>query len=64
METKSVPATATGRQVDVGVGKDVLIDPVCEGIVEDVKEVLHEVFKGEPIAERWKDTLPLTSPAS
>ncbi|KZP20715.1 ATP-dependent protease La [Athelia psychrophila] len=27
--------------------------------VEDVKEVLHEVFKGEPNAERWKDTLPL-----
>ncbi|KAA1477173.1 ATP-dependent protease La [Dentipellis sp. KUC8613] len=27
--------------------------------VEDVKEVLHEVFKGTPIAERWKDTLPL-----
>ncbi|KAI0833583.1 ATP-dependent protease La [Trametes gibbosa] len=27
--------------------------------VEDVKEVLHEVFRGEPIAERWKDTLSL-----
>jgi len=27
--------------------------------VEDVREVLHEVFKGEPIAERWKDTLNL-----
>ncbi|PPR01264.1 hypothetical protein CVT24_006027 [Panaeolus cyanescens] len=27
--------------------------------VETVNEVLHEVFKGEPIAERWKDTLPL-----
>ncbi|TFY70197.1 hypothetical protein EVG20_g2818 [Dentipellis fragilis] len=27
--------------------------------VEDVKEVLHEVFKDTPIAERWKDTLPL-----
>jgi Lon-like ATP-dependent protease len=26
--------------------------------VEDVKQVLHEVFKGEPVAERWKDTLP------
>ncbi|ETW83354.1 mitochondrial ATP-dependent protease [Heterobasidion irregulare TC 32-1] len=25
--------------------------------VEDVREVLLEVFKGEPIAERWKDTL-------
>ena len=27
--------------------------------VEHVREVLHEVFKGEPIAERWKDTLSL-----
>lgn len=27
--------------------------------VEDVREVLHEVFKGEPIAERWKDTLSI-----
>ncbi|KAG9314785.1 atp-dependent protease La [Chiua virens] len=27
--------------------------------VEDVKEVLHEVFKGEPVAERWKDTLSI-----
>ena len=25
--------------------------------VENVEEVLHEVFKGEPVAERWKDTL-------
>ncbi|KAL0574171.1 ATP-dependent Lon protease pim1 [Marasmius crinis-equi] len=25
--------------------------------VEDVREVLHEVFKGEKIAERWKETL-------
>ncbi|KAG5221650.1 ATP-dependent Lon protease pim [Salix suchowensis] len=24
--------------------------------VEDVREVLNEVFRGEPIAERWKDT--------
>ncbi|OJT06649.1 Lon protease -like protein, mitochondrial [Trametes pubescens] len=27
--------------------------------VEDVKEVLHEVFRGEAVAERWKDTLSL-----
>uniref|UniRef100_A0A0W0FE50 Lon protease homolog, mitochondrial n=1 Tax=Moniliophthora roreri TaxID=221103 RepID=A0A0W0FE50_MONRR len=27
--------------------------------VEDVREVLHEVFKGEKIAERWKETLAL-----
>lgn len=27
--------------------------------VENVKEVLHEAFKGEPIVERWKDTLSL-----
>ncbi|KAH9928396.1 ATP-dependent protease La [Fomitopsis serialis] len=25
--------------------------------VEDIREVLQEVFGGEPIAERWKDTL-------
>ena len=25
--------------------------------VQDVREVLQEVFAGEPIAERWKDTL-------
>ncbi|OSD06650.1 ATP-dependent protease La [Trametes coccinea BRFM310] len=30
--------------------------------VEDVKEVLHEVFRNEPVAERWKDTLPLDRP--
>ena len=27
--------------------------------VEDVKEVLHEVFKEDPVVERWKDTLSL-----
>ncbi|KAJ8088265.1 ATP-dependent Lon protease pim1 [Marasmius tenuissimus] len=27
--------------------------------VEDVREVLHEVFKGEKIAERWKETLSI-----
>ena len=27
--------------------------------VEDVREVLHEVFRDEPIAERWKDTLTI-----
>ncbi|KAF8806924.1 ATP-dependent protease La [Phlegmacium glaucopus] len=27
--------------------------------VESVNEVLHEVFRGEPITERWKDTLPV-----
>ncbi|KAI0696920.1 ATP-dependent protease La [Cytidiella melzeri] len=25
--------------------------------VEDVREVLQEVFRGEPVAEKWKDTL-------
>ena len=25
--------------------------------VEDVREVLQEVFRGEPLAEKWKDTL-------
>ena len=27
--------------------------------VEDVKEVLHEVFKEDSVVERWKDTLSL-----
>jgi len=27
--------------------------------VESVNEVLHEVFRGEAISERWKDTLPV-----
>ena len=27
--------------------------------VEDVREVLHEVFKGETVAERWKGTLSI-----
>jgi Lon-like ATP-dependent protease len=27
--------------------------------VEDVREVLHEVFRGQDIVERWKDTLSL-----
>jgi Lon-like ATP-dependent protease len=27
--------------------------------VEDVREVLHEVFRGEAVAERWKDTLSI-----
>lgn len=37
-------------------------DSVKEGIefvyVDSVRQVLHEVFKGEEIAERWKETLP------
>ncbi|KAJ7716972.1 Lon protease C-terminal proteolytic domain-containing protein [Mycena maculata] len=36
---------------------------VKEGIrfvyVEDVREVLHEVFRGTPVAEGWRETLPL-----
>jgi ATP-dependent Lon protease len=38
-------------------------ESVKEGIrfvyVEDVREVLHTVFEGEAITERWKETLPL-----
>ncbi|KAG6329030.1 hypothetical protein ID866_10059 [Astraeus odoratus] len=30
---------------------------ICFVYVEDVRDVLREVFRGEPIAERWKDTL-------
>jgi hypothetical protein len=26
--------------------------------VEDVRDVLHEVFAGEPVAARWQETLP------
>jgi Lon-like ATP-dependent protease len=37
-------------------------DSVKEGIrfvyVEDVRDVLHEVFAGEPVAARWQETLP------
>ena len=36
-------------------------ESVKEGIkfvyVEDVRQVLQEVFKGEPIADRWKEAL-------
>jgi len=36
-------------------------DSVKEGIrfvyVEDVRQVLQEVFKDEPVAERWRETL-------
>jgi Lon-like ATP-dependent protease len=35
---------------------------VKEGIrfvyVEDVREVLHEVFAGSPVQVRWRETLP------
>lgn len=38
-------------------------DSVKEGIefvyVDSVRQVLHEVFKGEEVAERWKETLPI-----
>lgn len=40
-------------------------ESVKEGIefvyVDSVRQVLHEVFKGEEIAERWKETLPADS---
>lgn len=29
--------------------------------VDDIRQVLHEVFKGEPVTERWKETLPQRS---
>ncbi|CAE6488223.1 unnamed protein product [Rhizoctonia solani] len=33
--------------------------------VDDIRQVLHEVFKGESVAERWKETLPqLTEPVT
>lgn len=30
--------------------------------VDDIRQVLHTVFAGHPIVERWKDTFPLTHP--
>lgn len=33
--------------------------------VEDIRQVLHEVFQGEAITEKWKETLPQrSSPAT
>ncbi|KAG9102441.1 ATP-dependent Lon protease pim1 [Ceratobasidium sp. UAMH 11750] len=29
--------------------------------VEDIRQVLHEVFRGEPITKRWEETLPQRS---
>jgi Lon-like ATP-dependent protease len=29
--------------------------------VEDIRQVLHEVFRDEPVTERWKETLPQRS---
>ncbi|KAF8340332.1 Lon protease C-terminal proteolytic domain-containing protein [Cantharellus anzutake] len=29
--------------------------------VEDIRHVLHEVFNGHPVQERWKDTMPYES---
>lgn len=38
-------------------------DSVKHGIefvfVEDVRQVLHEVFRGSEAAERWRETLPV-----
>ena len=38
-------------------------DSVKEGIefvyVDNVRQVLHEVFGGEEVAKRWKETLPV-----
>ncbi|RDX57192.1 ATP-dependent protease La [Lentinus brumalis] len=54
---KTIIAPAGNRQdIEANVP-----DSVKTGIrfvyVEDVKEVLHEVFRNEAVAERWKDTL-------
>jgi len=32
--------------------------------VKDVKEVLHEVFKGTTVAEQWKSTIPCAVPGT
>lgn len=29
--------------------------------VEDIRQVLHEVFRGEPVTQRWQETLPQRS---
>ncbi|KAI0749635.1 ATP-dependent protease La [Daedaleopsis nitida] len=56
---KTIIAPAGNRQ-DI---EENVPDSVKTGIrfvyVEDVKEVLHEVFRGEAVAERWKETLSL-----
>jgi ATP-dependent Lon protease len=31
--------------------------------VEDVREVLHEVFRGQSVVERWRTSLPCSAPA-
>ncbi|KAI0775127.1 ATP-dependent protease La [Trametes elegans] len=57
--TKTIIAPA-GNRPDI---EENVPESVKTGIrfvyVEDVKEVLHEVFRDEPVAERWKDTLRL-----
>ncbi|KAF7294039.1 Lon protease-like protein, mitochondrial [Mycena kentingensis (nom. inval.)] len=57
IKTVIVPAGNRGK-----VEEDVP-QSVKEGIrlvyVEDVREVLHEVFAGELVAERWKEMLPV-----
>ncbi|KAF8837274.1 ATP-dependent protease La [Paxillus ammoniavirescens] len=54
---KTILAPAANR-ADI---EDKVPESVKTGIrfvyVEDVREVLHEVFKGEVVAERWRDTL-------
>jgi len=49
-----------GNQADI---EENVPESVKTGIrfvyVESVNEVLHEVFRGEPVTERWKETLPV-----
>ena len=58
----TIVAPAANR-ADIEENEESVPASVKEGIrfvyVEDVREVLHEVFRGEKIAERWKETLPI-----
>ncbi|KAJ7205149.1 ATP-dependent protease La [Mycena haematopus] len=58
----TIVAPAANR-ADIEENEESVPASVKEGIrfvyVEDVREVLHEVFRGEAIVERWKETLPV-----
>ena len=52
-----------GRLTNTPDIEDKVPESVKTGIrfvyVEDVREVLHEVFRDTPVAERWRETLPV-----
>ncbi len=63
---KSCKLTQSELIVPIGCKSDIdenVPDSVKSGIefvfVEEVRQVLHEVFKGSDSAERWRETLPV-----